>query len=154
MSRQSPGQIARILIVEDHPQVAELLEAFLADMPDVCTLVARNGEQALAKVRDWAPDLVLLDVMMPRMSGFEACRTIKEDPQTRDIPIIMVTALNADADYERACEAGADDFLRKPVNRVELKTRIQSLLELRRLRMQLRTSPSQHPPPPDRRSEP
>jgi two-component system cell cycle response regulator len=129
---------ARVLIVEDHPQVAELLEAYLADLPGVRTLVARNGEQAIARVHESHPDLVLLDIMMPRMSGFEACRVLKEDPQTRDIPIIVVTALNDDADYERAYEAGADDFLRKPVNRVELRMRIQSLLELRRLRKQLR----------------
>jgi CheY-like chemotaxis protein len=153
MNSQSPSSVARVLIVEDHPQVAELLEAFLADMPDVCTRIARNGEQALANVREWAPDLILLDVMMPRMSGFEACRAIKEDPQTRDIPILMVTALNTDADFERACEAGADDFLRKPVNRVELRMRIQSLLELRRLRKQLRTLPSRGNRPPDQGPE-
>jgi two-component system cell cycle response regulator len=154
MNTPPPSPIARVLIVEDHPQVAELLEAYLADMPDVSTLIARNGEQALARVRDSHPDLILLDIMMPRMSGFEACRILKEDPQTRDIPIIVVTALNTDTDYERAYEAGADDYLRKPVNRVELRMRIQSLLELRRLRRQLRSSPLHEGPQPDRRQPP
>ncbi len=154
MTSQSPSPVCRVLIVEDHPQVAELLEAYLADMPDVSTLIARNGEQALARVRDSRPDLILLDIMMPRMSGFEACRILKEDPQTRDIPIIVVTALNTDTDYERAYEAGADDYLRKPVNRVELRMRIQSLLELRRLRQQLRPSPPDDRPSPDRRQQP
>ncbi len=154
MSSQSPSPVYRVLIAEDHPQVAELLEAFLADLPGVCTLIARDGEQAIARVREWAPDLVLLDVMMPRMSGFEVCRLLKDDPQTRDIPIIVVTALNTDTDYERAYEAGADDYLRKPVNRVELRMRIQSLLELRRLRQQLRPSPPDDRPSPDRRQQP
>lgn len=83
------------------------------------------------------PDLVLLDVMMPRMSGFEVCQKIKSDPATRDIAVIMVTALNEVPDYERAVESGTDDFLSKPVNKIELLTRVKSLLRVRLLRKRL-----------------
>jgi two-component system alkaline phosphatase synthesis response regulator PhoP len=83
------------------------------------------------------PDLVLLDVMMPRMSGFEVCRRIKSNPETRHTLVIMVTALNEVADYERAVESGTDDFLSKPVNKLELLTRIRSLLRVALLRRKL-----------------
>ena len=83
------------------------------------------------------PDLVLLDVMMPRMSGFEVCQKIKANPNTRDLVIVMVTALNEVPDYERAVESGTDDFLSKPVNKLELLTRVKSLLRVRLLRKKL-----------------
>ena len=83
------------------------------------------------------PDLILLDVMMPRMSGFEVCRKIKEDPYTRSIPVIMVTALNELGDIERGVECGIDDFLSKPVNKLELITRVKSLLRIRHLKREL-----------------
>jgi two-component system cell cycle response regulator len=92
---------------------------------------------ALDKVKEAVPDLILLDIMMPRMSGFEVCRKLKSDPATRDIPIIMVTALNELGDIERGVESGTDDFLSKPVNRLELVTRVKSLLRVRHLQDEL-----------------
>ena len=77
--------------------------------------------------------MILLDVMMPRMSGFEVCRRLKSDPATADIPIIMVTALNELGDIERAIDSGTDDFLSKPVNKLELLTRVKTMLKLKNL---------------------
>ncbi len=79
------------------------------------------------------PDLILLDVMMPKMSGFEVCRRLKSNPQTSDIPIIMVTALNEFGDIERGIDSGTDDFVSKPINRLELLTRIRTMLKLKHL---------------------
>jgi two-component system, OmpR family, alkaline phosphatase synthesis response regulator PhoP len=79
------------------------------------------------------PDLILLDIMMPRMSGYEVCEKIKSDPEKQNIPVLMVTALNEMGDIEKAVKAGCDDFLTKPVNQLELKTRVRSLLRVRHL---------------------
>ena len=87
--------------------------------------VARDGLEALSSVQASTPDIILLDIMMPRMSGYQVCEQLKKNPDTRDIPIIMVTALNEVGDVERAVDAGADDFLTKPVNRLELITRVK-----------------------------
>ena len=126
----------RILIVDDNAQNVELLQAYLEGMG--CELsAAYDGLSALEAVRQRAPDLVLLDVMMPRMSGFEVCHRLKSDPGTRDIPILMVTALNEVGDVERGAEAGTDDFLSKPFNKVELLTRVRTLLRLRMLKREL-----------------
>jgi two-component system, OmpR family, alkaline phosphatase synthesis response regulator PhoP len=125
-----------ILIVDDNAQNLELLHAYLEELG--CTVrTAADGLEALASIEADQPDLVLLDVMMPRMSGFQACAKIKSNPATRDIPIIMVTALNEVGDVERAVESGADDFLTKPVNKLELLTRVKSLLRVRLLKRQL-----------------
>jgi two-component system alkaline phosphatase synthesis response regulator PhoP len=88
-------------------------------------------------VADAKPDLILLDIMMPKLSGFEVCRKLKANPATRDIPICMVTALNEEGDIERAVEAGTDDFLSKPINKWELLTRVRSLLRVRHLQSEL-----------------
>ena len=128
-----------ILIVDDNAQNRELLEAYLE--PLGCTLEsAGDGVEAMARLGDAdraLPDLVLLDVMMPRMSGFEVCERIREDPRTRALPVMMVTALNELGDLERGVEAGTDDFLSKPVNRLELVTRVKSLLRVRHLTQKL-----------------
>ncbi len=128
---------ARILIVDDNLQNLELLEAYM-ELPGIRTTRATNGEEALRRIAEERPDLILLDVMMPRMSGFEVCRTLKDDPRYRDIQIIMVTALNETADMERAHECGTDDFLSKPVNKIELLTRVQNLLRFRHLKRSAR----------------
>jgi two-component system, OmpR family, alkaline phosphatase synthesis response regulator PhoP len=126
----------RILIVDDNPQNVELLEAYLEGLG--CeTRAAADGTAALEQVERDPPDLILLDIMMPRMSGFEVCQRLKSDPATRDIPILMVTALNEVGDVERGAEAGTDDFLSKPFNKVELLTRVKSLLRLRLLKKEL-----------------
>ena len=127
---------SKILVVDDNAQNLELLVAYLDSLPcEVST--AADGVEALQKVRDETPDLILLDIMMPRMSGFEACRKLKSDPQTRDVPIIMVTALNELGDIERAVDCGTDDFITKPVGRLELVTRVRSLLRVRHLKGEL-----------------
>lgn len=127
---------ASILVVDDHEQNRELLQAYLEDIGcDVRT--AADGIEALAQIESDQPDLVILDVMMPRMSGFQLCEKLKGDPGTRDIPIVMVTALSEVGDVERAVESGADDFLTKPVYKLELVTRAKSLLRVRLLKRQL-----------------
>jgi CheY-like chemotaxis protein len=128
-----------ILVVDDNAQNVELLQAYLEALP--CRIVtAGDGIEAMKYIEDKAqpkPDLILLDVMMPRMSGFEVCRKIKEDPATRSIPVMMVTALNELGDIERGVESGTDDFVTKPVNKLELLTRVKSLLKVRHLKREL-----------------
>ena len=127
---------SKILIVDDNPQNVELLEAYLDEFP--CeTLSALDGMAAIKMVESEQPDLILLDIMMPKMSGFEVCQKLKADPKTRDIPIIMVTALNEVGDVERGVEAGANDFLSKPFQKPEFITRVKSQLKLRLLKRAL-----------------
>ncbi len=142
---------SRILVVDDNAQNLELLVAYL-DSLGCHVATAADGQEALERIRQGNYDLVLLDIMMPRMSGFEVCRKLKTDPATRDIPIIMVTALNETGDMERARECGGDDFLSKPVNKIELLARIQNLLKLRRLKQSLNRRPN--PPPAGKPSTP
>ena len=121
---------SRILIADDNEQNIELLDAYLSGL-DVETAVAVDGQETLDKVSSFQPDLILLDIMMPKLSGFEVCSQLKSDPATSGIMILMVTALNELGDIERAVEAGTDDFLSKPVNKVELLKRIENMLRLR-----------------------
>src|SRR3954452_21380939 len=110
---------SRILIADDNQPNRELLEAYLAEV-DCEIAAAVDGQDTLAKVKSFRPDLVLLDVMMPKLSGFEVCQKLKADAGTRKIMVLMVTALNESGDIERAVKAGTDDFLSKPVNKIEL----------------------------------
>ena len=120
----------RVLIVDDNPQNADLMEAYLgATGYDLRT--AADGEQTLRDIAAWQPDLVLLDIMMPKMSGFEVCKRLRADRATRDIAVLMVTALDQPSDIERAVEAGTDDFLSKPINKSELLLRVRALLRAR-----------------------
>lgn len=123
---------SKILIADDNHQNCELLDAYLAD-EGYEMLVAYDGKQALQKVAETQPDLILLDIMMPKLSGYEVCQQLKRDASTKNIPILMVTALNEQGDIEKAVAAGCDDFLTKPVNSLELKTRVRSLLRVRHL---------------------
>ena len=120
----------RILIADDNPTNVELLDAYLAGVD--CELeVAVDGQDTLDKVAQFHPDLILLDIMMPKISGFEVCQKLKEYPATQGIMILMVTALNEPNDIQRAVEVGCDDFLSKPVQKVELLKRVSNLLKLR-----------------------
>jgi two-component system, OmpR family, alkaline phosphatase synthesis response regulator PhoP len=120
----------RILIADDNAANRELLEAYLVKMD--CELeTAVDGQDTLNKVSSFKPDLVLLDVMMPKLSGFEVCKKIKDDPVTRRVMVLMVTALNELGDHERAVQSGTDDFLSKPVNKFELVKRVENMLKLK-----------------------
>ena len=125
---------AKVLIVDDNEQNVELLQAYMEEIEGTEISTVPDGVQALHAVAEAKPDLILLDVMMPNMSGFEVCKQLKEDPTTRDIPIIMVTALNETSDYERGMESGADDFLTRPFDRVEFMARVRSLLRIGKMR--------------------
>tara|TARA_B100000676_G_C17949367_1_gene771139 strand:- start:749 stop:1183 length:435 start_codon:yes stop_codon:yes gene_type:complete len=120
----------RVLIADDNAANCELLEAYLAQL-DCEIEFATDGQDTLDKVESFGPDLILLDVMMPRLSGFEVCKILKDDPEKRRIMILMVTALNEIGDIERAVKAGTDDFLSKPVNQVELLKRVENMLKLK-----------------------
>jgi two-component system cell cycle response regulator len=123
---------ARILIVDDVPANARLLEAKLSAEYYQVTAV-RDGFAALARAREWLPDLILLDVMMPGMDGFECCRLLKDDDRTAHIPVVMVTALGEPAERVQGLEAGADDFLTKPVEYDTLMARVRGLVRLKRV---------------------
>ncbi|HOT71977.1 MAG TPA: response regulator [Anaerohalosphaeraceae bacterium] len=126
------NKLPLVLVVDDNPQNLELILACLEDV-ECRTISAADGYTALELVKSHQPDLVLLDVMMPRISGFEVCRRIKSNPETEDIPVIMVTALNELGDIERAIQSGTDDFLSKPINKWELVVRVRTMLKLKHL---------------------
>ena len=128
---------ARVLVVDDLEPNVKLLEAKLrAEYFDVLT--AFSGQEAVEKAKADQPDIILLDVMMPGMDGFEACRIIKSMPETSHIPIVMVTALDQQADRVAGLKAGADDFLTKPVEDIALFARVRSLTRLKMMTDELR----------------
>ncbi|HDS85257.1 MAG TPA: response regulator [Phycisphaerales bacterium] len=129
---QDDNRKPAVLVVDDNLHNLELILAYLEDL-DCRTVAAEGGLQALEIVRNDPPDLILLDVMMPKISGFEVCRKLKSNPETADIPIIMVTALNEIGDIERAIQCGTDDFISKPINKWELLTRVKTMLRLKHL---------------------
>jgi two-component system alkaline phosphatase synthesis response regulator PhoP len=143
---------SRVLIADDNEPNRELLEAYLAEL-DCEITTAVDGADTLDKVAAFHPDVILLDVMMPKLSGFEVCQRLKADPATSPIMVLMVTALGELGDIERAVESGTDDFLSKPVNRVELVKRVENMLKLRhvsdeleRLRSYISTMDDDQPP--------
>ena len=127
---KKPVPKSRILIADDNATNVELLEVYLAGM-DCETAVAVDGRDTLDKVASFKPDLILLDVMMPKLSGFEVCKQIKGAKETSGIMVLMVTALHEQGDIERAVDAGTDDLLPKPVNKLELVKRVENMLKLR-----------------------
>jgi DNA-binding response OmpR family regulator len=125
-----PLEPARVLIVDDDRNNRHLLEVMLGP-EGVLLMTASSGEEALALIDVAPPDLILLDVMMPGLDGFEVVRRLKANEKTRNIPVILVTALSDRASKHAGLEAGADDFLSKPVDRAELCTRVKNLLSLK-----------------------
>src|SRR5271168_5396029 len=137
MRRRAP----RILVVDDHPSIAGLMSQLLSQRGyDVVT--ADNAEQAEAEVRRLAPDLILSDAKMPGKSGYELCRALKGDPATRLIPFVLITGLSDSTDKLQGIEAGADDFLNKPVLAEELTARVKSLLRVKEFTDELETADS------------
>ena len=128
---------ARILIVDDQPASVKLLAVKLGN-EYYQTLTAMDGPSALEAVENDAPDLVLLDVMMPGMNGFEVCQRIKQNPKTMHIPVVIITALDSHQDRVRGLEAGADDFLTKPADDTTLFARVRSLVRLKHMLEQWR----------------
>jgi len=123
---------AKILVVDDTPKNVKLL-ADLLTVKGYSVVTAESGRQALAQLEAERPDLVLLDVVMPEMSGYEVCRTIRENPAMQILPVVMVTALDPAEERIKGLDAGADDFLIKPINRAELLARVKSLLRIKEL---------------------
>ncbi|MGE5731909.1 MAG: response regulator, partial [Gemmatimonas sp.] len=132
MEARREGDRARILIVDDHEDNIELLRARL-DAWGFATQSAADGEQALRQIEESPPDLILLDVMMPKIDGMEVARRVKGNPSLPFIPIIMQTALDATENKVEGLEAGADDYITKPIDFAELKARVNSMLRIKRL---------------------
>ncbi len=132
---------AKVLVVDDEPVNVELISGYLGKEFEI--IPAYSGKEALEKVRLANPDIVLLDILMPEVKGFEVCEKIRIQDLTRFTPIVMITALTEIDDKIKAIESGADDFLTKPINRIELVTRIKSLLKTKYYHDQLVKSKEQ-----------
>ncbi|HBE71299.1 MAG TPA: two-component system response regulator [Planctomycetaceae bacterium] len=122
--------MTKILIADDNAANRELIEAYLTAI-ECETEMAVDGQDALDKIASFGPDLLLLDVMMPKLSGFEVCEQLKQNPETSRIMVLMITALNELGDVERAVKAGTDDFLSKPINKIEFLKRVENMLRLK-----------------------
>ena len=129
---------AKVLVVDDTPHNVKLL-ADLLEVKGYDVATAVNGEEALAMVATEPPDLVLLDVMMPGLSGYDVCRRLRADPATALLPVVLVTSLDPQTERVKGIEAGADDFLSKPINQAELFARVRSLLRIKSLQDEVRT---------------
>lgn len=123
-------QVHNILVVDDEPNNFDVIETFLCDQ-DYELFYASNGESALSSIETINPSIILLDVMMPGIDGIEVCRRLKSVPKWQNVPIIMVTALNSKEDLARCLNAGADDFVTKPVNSAELRARVRSMMRIK-----------------------
>jgi putative two-component system response regulator len=132
---------ATVLVVDDIEANARLLERLLMREGHT-VLFARDGDEALERVRRDQPDLVLMDVIMPTLDGFETCRRLKSDPVTRLVPVVLITALQSSRDRVKGLEVGADDFLSRPVNTAELTARVRSLLRIKRFTDELDSAES------------
>ncbi len=133
---------AKILVVDDVPKNVKLLVDLLT-AKGYSAVSASSGREALAKVEAEQPDLVLLDVVMPEMSGYEVCRKIRENPATEILPVVMVTALDPGEERTKGLDSGADDFLTKPINQAELLARVRSLLRIKELYGTIQTQAAQ-----------
>ena len=133
---------ARVLVVDDTPQNVKLLADILGAKGFVA-ITAASGEEALAKLAAERPDLVLLDVMMPGLSGYDVCRRIRADPATALLPVVLVTSLDPHQERVKGIEAGADDFLSKPIHQAELLARVRSLLRIKALQDEVRRQADQ-----------
>jgi two-component system, sensor histidine kinase and response regulator len=122
--------IPSILVIDDEPDNFDVIETLLSQQ-DYVLHYAASGQEAIASLNLFQPDVILLDVMMPVMDGIKACQSIKAMPQWLSVPIIMVTALTAKEDLNRCIEAGADDFISKPINAIELRARVKSMLRIK-----------------------
>ncbi len=136
-STGAPTTPQKVLVVDDTPQNVKLL-ADLLGVKGYAVATAVNGEEALARVAADAPDLVLLDVMMPGLSGYDVCTRLRADPRTALLPVVLVTSLDPQQERIKGIEAGADDFLPKPINQAELFARVRSLLRIKALQDEVR----------------
>ena len=125
------SNLDRVLVVDDEPAIVDLMELYLKSDYDM--IRAYNGKEALEKARSEKPSVIILDVMMPDMNGYEVCKVLKTSVETQFIPIIMVTALSGKDEKIKGLESGADEFLSKPANRLELVTRVKSLTRIKHL---------------------
>jgi two-component system alkaline phosphatase synthesis response regulator PhoP len=119
---------AKVLVVDDEEYIQHILNfSFCAEGYEVVT--ASDGEEGVSKARDEKPDIIVMDIMMPKMDGYEACKQIKTDPQTKDIPVILLTAKGRDADRKLGIEVGADDYVVKPFSPGRLIERVEGIMK-------------------------
>ncbi|WP_440952244.1 response regulator [Methanococcoides sp. FTZ1] len=123
------GNLPKILVVDDEIDNLEMMEGYLSNEYEIATV--STGKEALEKVPQFQPDVILLDILMPVMDGFQTCKILKTSEETKFTPIILVTALSGKEDRIKGIEAGADEFLTKPFNALELRSQIRSLLKLK-----------------------